>query len=583
MALDPIVSLSVAIAEAPGSYAFLLGSGVSRDAGVPTGEDVRLGVIGDLYRLENSSAEMPDRDGLRLWLEETGRGDLGYSDLLELIAPDQATRRDYLAKHFEGATPGPTHERLAALAAQGVARVFITTNFDRLLENALRAHGIEPVVVTSDADLAVAQPRELAPCYVLKPHGDYLQQTIRNTPSELAALEPGITSALQEIFDRYGLVVLGYSGNDEAIGEVFEARRSRYGLYWVSRRDPVEPARSIIEASAGRVVVREGAAEFLADLQQRLDVFAVHPSGLTPIAVHDEVLSMLRRDDSVSLVEAMRRERREFEERFTALTAGRNNEQPTNESASVLHDELMPIIERRIASLLPLLIHDRTSFESEIRALADFKERQPRMGGLGFWLELLDWVIWVITYWVGAAAVRLDRMQHLVVLFETTVTTHWATTEVFAQTRYGIAGEGIGKVVMAKLEPGNRLFSPTWELLNRDLLACGLITERYRELATENDARAALVGFDMLTNIGLDVRGERTLAHWSMYLDAADAFARRLGVPRTRAAAAEAVGLSMEDFDTKAPDALNNSHKMGSPFGGSVDGVVARVRAGAIA
>jgi hypothetical protein len=39
MPLDPIVSLSVAIAEAPGSYAFFLRSGVSRDAGVPTGSE----------------------------------------------------------------------------------------------------------------------------------------------------------------------------------------------------------------------------------------------------------------------------------------------------------------------------------------------------------------------------------------------------------------------------------------------------------------------------------------------------------------------------------------------------------------
>lgn len=40
MALDPIVALSVAIAEAPGSYAVFVGSGVSRDAGVPTGSEV---------------------------------------------------------------------------------------------------------------------------------------------------------------------------------------------------------------------------------------------------------------------------------------------------------------------------------------------------------------------------------------------------------------------------------------------------------------------------------------------------------------------------------------------------------------
>jgi hypothetical protein len=76
---------------------------------------------------------------------------------------------------------------------------------------------------------------------VLKPRGDYLQQTIRNTPSELAELEPAMTIELQEVFDRYGSVVLGYSGSDEAIANAMRARRSRYGLYWVARGALSEP------------------------------------------------------------------------------------------------------------------------------------------------------------------------------------------------------------------------------------------------------------------------------------------------------------------------------------------------------
>ena len=62
---------------------------------------------------------------------------------------------------------------LAGLAADGLVRVFVTTNFDRLLEQALQARGIEPVVVTDEVSLASAMPREHADCYVLKPHGDY--------------------------------------------------------------------------------------------------------------------------------------------------------------------------------------------------------------------------------------------------------------------------------------------------------------------------------------------------------------------------------------------------------------------------
>lgn len=217
MPLDPIVSLSVAIAEAPGSYAVLLGAGVSRDAGVPTGEQVFWNGVGELYRLENETEETPDQEALETWLQEQGRGDLDYSSLLELAAPDPAIRREYLAKHFEGREPGAAHERLAALAEAGYVRVFVTTNFDRLLERALLARGIEPIVITSAAELAQAPRREHAACYVLKPHGDYLQETIRNTRGELSNLGAQIEAELAEVFDRFGLLVLGYAGNDEAI------------------------------------------------------------------------------------------------------------------------------------------------------------------------------------------------------------------------------------------------------------------------------------------------------------------------------------------------------------------------------
>ena len=316
--LDPIVSLTVAIAEKPRSFAFFLGSGVSRDAGVPTGTEVLWRAVGELYRTDNVTEETPGPEDLSAWLASTDRADLTYSDILELIAPDPATRRDYLAKHFEGVEPGPTHERLADLAAAGYISVFVTTNFDRLLERALESRGITPVVVTSDADLHTARRREHADCWVLKAHGDYLQQTIRNTPAELAELELEVTRELREVFDRYGVVILGYSGGDEAVANALRARGHAYGLYWVTRSELAEPARSLVEAVGGRLIRRDTAAGFVADLQRRLEVFAAHPTGLTPLTVNAETLSLVRRPDTVGLQELLRKERRAFDEQVLA-------------------------------------------------------------------------------------------------------------------------------------------------------------------------------------------------------------------------------------------------------------------------
>ena len=103
-ALDPIVSLSVALAEAPGTCAFFLGSGVSSDAGVPTGWQVMRDGLHRLHQLELSSPDQVSDNELDAWLKETGREHITYSALLELIAPDAAVRREYLAGFFEGIT-----------------------------------------------------------------------------------------------------------------------------------------------------------------------------------------------------------------------------------------------------------------------------------------------------------------------------------------------------------------------------------------------------------------------------------------------------------------------------------------------
>jgi hypothetical protein len=564
MPLDPIVSLSVAIAEAPGSYAFFLGSGVSRDAGVPTGGEVFWRAVGELYRLETATSETPD-DGLREWLEQTERADLGYSDILELITPDQATRRDYLAKHFEGIEPGPTHERLADFAARGLIRVFVTTNFDRLLERALQARGIEPIVVTSDADLAVAPGREHARCYVLKPHGDYLQQTIRNTPAELAVLEPAMTAELAEVFSRYGLVVLGYSGADPAIGEAMRGRRSRYGVYWITRAEPSEPARSIVEALTGRVIERPDAAAFLADLDRRLAVFAAHPSGQTPLAVHDEVVVLLRRGDRVGLAELLRAERREFEERVSALIEGRHSEQPNEDIALGGHAELLPVFERRLASLLPLIIYDAELFETEIEPLADYHGRQPVLGGYTFWRNLVAWSMWWLGLTIGAFAVRDGRYAALAPLFEAEVPDVYRSgSEPLVASLPGDAGEAIGVARMKQVDDRN-YFAPAWEALQRDLPGLELLRDRYPELVrSEDETRRSFVEFDFIHNIALGFRGQRAISHWTLYEAAAEDFARRLHAnARLRERVAEGVGASLADFDAKAPEALRAAHKLG--------------------
>lgn len=564
VALDPIVSLTVAIAEAPGSYAFFLGSGVSRDAGVPTGSEVYWLAVGELYRLANETKETPDELGLQEWLDGNGRADAGYSDVLELLVPDQATRRDYLAKHFEGVEPGATHERLAELAARGLARVFVTTNFDRLLEHALSAKGIEPVVITSPEELGRAPRREHAQCYVLKPHGDYLQETIRNTPAELAELEEAVAGELQEILDRYGVVVLGYSGSDEGIATAFRSRVSRYGVYWVARATPLaEPARTLVEGVDGRLIVRDGAASFLADLDRRLAVFEAQPSGLTPLTITEEVVALLRRNDRVGLRELFRGERREFQQRSEAVVEGNHNERPTTDIALHCHAELMPALERRLAGLLPLALHDEEMLAEEIASLVDLKDGQGTPNGFTFWYDIVAWLVWSLGYVLGAYAVQQRRYGILRAIFAAETRDRHGGTEPLVQSIPGEAGYNIGAAVMARVDDRNYL-APGFEALRHDLAGMELARQRFPELVeTEHEPLRSLLQFDFLLAISLGLRGHRAVSHWTMYSGHGEDWARRLHAShQLRSAVAASVDLTVEEFDERAPQALEAARSL---------------------
>jgi hypothetical protein len=562
--LDPIVSLSVALAEAPGTCAFFLGSGVSRDAGVPTGYEVMRDGLRKLHNVENPDSEPVDDEALDAWLAKTGREHMTYSDLLAAITPDAAVRREYLASFFEGKEPGPTHEALAALADRGLVRVFVTTNFDRLLEHALQARGIEPVVIASDADLEAAMPREHASCVVLKPHGDYLRETIRNTPEELAELDPAVTAELGEVFSRYGIVVLGYSGADEGIARALRGRRSRFGVWWVVRGELGQPAAELVEAIGARVVRRDSAVEFLADLERRLAVFEEHPSGLTPAATHDGVLAMLRAGDGVGLDDLLRRERHDYESELDRLTADALARYGTltEDVFRKVWSALRPVLERRLASLLPLALHAPERFAGEVEHAARSLERRPQRGGLTLWIELPEFAAAWLAYVCGGLLVRLDQYEALRPLLETT----WTDANGRARPLIQFAGETSHGFGGALAPTGQRWLAPGWEFLTRSLESADWLRERYPELFAEGEPRAGMSQFDVLVCIYHATHDQYAVAFFA--LDRASiAFALRAHRdPRLRERLAAVAGLSLEEFDAQAPQALRDAARFQGGF-----------------
>ena len=340
--IDPLHSLAFSVHSNPGVYAVLVGSGISKAAGIPTGWDVTLDLVRKLAAVRN---ETPDPDPVS-WFRDTFGGEPNYSDLLDQLAKTQSERQQLLRGYWEptaeereeGAKePTAAHHAIATLASRGFIRVIVTTNFDKLMERALSAAGIEPTVLSTADQVKVAPPLAHIEHLVFKVHGDYLDPRIRNTEAELAMYPSEVDGLLARIFDEYGLIVCGWSGDwDPALRAALERSRSRrYTTYWTARSCPSAVAQRLIGHRGAEVIQIEDANTFLEKVKE--DVTAIEEfSKPHPVSV-DVAVTKLKRympepQHRIRLSDLIEETVQEVVERLSDKTFTRTGPMPTSES-----------------------------------------------------------------------------------------------------------------------------------------------------------------------------------------------------------------------------------------------------------
>ncbi|WP_339426524.1 SIR2 family protein [Pseudomonas proteolytica] len=278
---DDVTQLAFSVYESKGVFALLLGSGLSRAAEIPTGWEITL----DLVKRAALAQGIEEQSDWAAWYRETTGEEPNYSTLLEKLASSPDERRAIMHRYIEPnaddreagkKVPTAAHHAIANLVAGGFIRVIITTNFDRLMENALREKGIEPTVVSSVDALAGAEPITHSSCYILKLHGDYKDARILNTETELSGYPDQYNVLLDRILDEHGLIVSGWSGEwDHALRAAFiRAPNRRYTTYWASRGRLGSGAQELVDHRSARVVSTADADTFFTTLQNYLETLA---------------------------------------------------------------------------------------------------------------------------------------------------------------------------------------------------------------------------------------------------------------------------------------------------------------------
>lgn len=120
-------------------------------------------------------------------------------------------------------------------------------------------------------------------------NGDYKQTNIKNLSSELESYPEPIQQIIDRVFQEYGLIVCGWSGEyDTRLRESLqECETHRYSTYWTYYRDLGDVASELVANRDGFTINHDGAISLFTDLRERVQALDDAEEGeplTTPIA-----------------------------------------------------------------------------------------------------------------------------------------------------------------------------------------------------------------------------------------------------------------------------------------------------------
>lgn len=356
------------------NFCLLLGSGASITSGVSSAN----GLIDD-WRKKLHSREKR-RISYRKWLEKEKwyKSEDEYSTLFELMYDRAELRRAFVEEKIVPARPSIGYMYLTNLLKNGLFNVVFTTNFDDLLSEAcyLYSEELRPIVCAHDSAVNSIRITSARP-KIIKLHGDYLFENIKNTMSELETLESNMKKKFLQFACEYGLIVVGYSGRDRSVMDMLEllVRHDDYfkqGIYWCEL-DTEEERRTRLSSLLKRdkvfIAKIPGFDEFMAELHHMANLSLPEPM-VNP-------LWMAR--DRQRLISGISKEQRAY----SLIDKDINEMQERISQIISLEDEggegvfVSDIGSHLPASLKATLIRQKRGLESALEAIKETYEEDP--------------------------------------------------------------------------------------------------------------------------------------------------------------------------------------------------------------
>lgn len=313
------------------NYSVLLGAGASITSGIRSGQKLIELWKNEVYQESVKDSEMSIEEFFSSnnapdWYEEGN----AYSALFENRYDLQRHRRIFVEHEVSAKTPSIGYAYLVKLIEQGFFNTVFTTNFDDLLNEAFyRFSKNRPIVCAHDSSISGISVTSTRP-KIIKLHGDYLFDDIKTTLRETESLEMNMKMKFQEFAKDFGLIVVGYAGNDRSIMDIltYLLQHEDYfknGIYWCIRK-----GEKSISAELKKLLWRDrvffveidGFDEFFAEINNKLNNGALPIDDAFLSRTHQEnIIKELTENDrlnleNVFLAEDCKRLKDHFEDNF---------------------------------------------------------------------------------------------------------------------------------------------------------------------------------------------------------------------------------------------------------------------------
>jgi tetratricopeptide (TPR) repeat protein len=285
---------------AAGPISIFAGAGISwaPPTKLPLWDDFNKALIDQLA--QNATKLAPAWDPIvREILRRIASEELPTDYLSQIISHRIGARYFSVLKSLDGDQPNPVHYWLADVAAARQLPFIITTNFDTLIERALRIKRVPYQILSQPEDFATfndhlrADPDQ---CHLLKIHGSVLEpegRLVDTLAQRLIGLPEPIGVTINWVLDHFPIYFIGCSGRDLRAGQdYFHLQRgelSNRKLFWMTRpgTEPLPAVTLLLNFYRDRGATADLLSGLLPDdlpaVPPPRTRFAASPLGMAPI------------------------------------------------------------------------------------------------------------------------------------------------------------------------------------------------------------------------------------------------------------------------------------------------------------